>query len=137
MVGQSTGGWITLAYGTNHPDSSLKGLVNFSGVVKEPCCFGLYNDLIDASGHFGDKTTLPTIWFYGDNDSLIDRHTANLMFVHYSHGNPNSRFIPFGIFSNDAHNLLMDPAGRKIWEPFLTQYLYDIGVPYKPTKKAI
>ena len=41
MVGQSTGGWITLAYGTNHPDSSLKGLVNFSGVVKEPCCFGL------------------------------------------------------------------------------------------------
>ena len=137
MVGQSTGGWVTLAYGTSNPDPSVKGLVNFSGVVKEPCCFGLYNELIDVSGNFGDKTSLPTIWFYGDNDSLIDRHTANLMFVHYSHGNPNSRFIPFGLFSNDAHNLLMDPAGRKIWEPFLTQYLYDIGVPYKPSKKVI
>jgi dienelactone hydrolase len=56
MVGQSTGGWVTLAYGTSNPDPSVKGLVNFSGVVKEPCCFGLYNELIDVSGNFGDKT---------------------------------------------------------------------------------
>ena len=53
------------------------------------------------------------------------------MFANYARGNPNSRFIPYGNFSTDAHALFIDPNGRALWEPFLTQFLYDVQAPYK------
>lgn len=131
VVGHSEGGWVTLAYGAAKPDPSVKGLVNFSGGVRDPCCIGLLEELINVSKKFGVETAVPTIWFYGDNDKLFNRYISDRMFANYVKGNPNSRFIPFGNFGADAHLLFMDPAGRPIWDPFLTQFLYDVQAPYK------
>jgi dienelactone hydrolase len=131
VVGYSEGGWVTLAYGASKPDPSVRGIINFSGGVRDPCCIGLLEEMIDASKRFGAQTTVASIWFYGDNDSLFNRYVSDRMFANYARGNPNSRFIPFGNFSNDAHALFLDPNGRTIWEPFLTQFLHDVQSPYK------
>jgi dienelactone hydrolase len=131
VVGYSEGGWVTLAYGASKPDPSVRGLINFSGGVRDPCCIGLLEEMIDASKTFGRQTTVASIWFYGDNDSLFNRYVSDRMFANYARGNPNSRFIPYGNFSTDAHLLFMDPNGRVVWEPFLTQFLYDVQAPYK------
>ena len=131
VVGYSEGGWVTLAYGASKPDPSVRGIVNFSGGVRDPCCIGLLEEMIDASKKFGAQTTVASIWFYGDNDSLFNRYVSDRMFANYARGNPNSRFIPYGNFSNDAHLLFMDPNGRVLWEPFLTQFLHDVQAPYK------
>ena len=131
VVGYSEGGWVTLAYGALQPDPSVRGIINFSGGVRDPCCIGLLEEMIDASKKFGAQTTVASIWFYGNNDSLFNRYVSDRMFSNYARGNPNSRFIPFGNFSTDAHLLFMDPKGRAVWEPFLTQFLHDVQAPYK------
>ena len=131
VVGYSEGGWVTLAYGASKPDQSVRGIVNFSGGVRDACCIGLLDEMIETSKKFGAQTTVASIWFYGDNDSLFNRYVSNRMFANYAKGNPNSRFIPYGNFSTDAHLLFMDPNGRIVWEPFLTQFLYDVQAPYK------
>jgi dienelactone hydrolase len=136
VVGYSEGGWISLAYGASNPDPSVRGIVNFSGGVRDPCCIGLLEEMIDASKKFGIETKVASIWFYGDNDSLFNRYVSDLMFANYARGNPNSRFIPYGNFSIDAHLLFMDPNGRVVWEPFLTQFLHDVQAPYKAINPA-
>ena len=131
VVGYSEGGWITLAYGASQPNPSVRGIINFSGGVRDPCCIGLLEEMIDVSKKFGAQTTVASIWFYGDNDSLFNRYVSDKMFANYARGNPNSRFIPYGNFSTDAHALFIDPNGRTLWEPFLTQFLHDVQAPYK------
>ncbi len=136
VVGYSEGGWVTLAYGASKPDPSVRGIINFSGGVRDPCCIGLLEEMIDSSKRFGAQTTVASIWFYGDNDSLFNRYVSDRMFANYARGNPNSRFIPYGNFSTDAHRLFIDPDGRVLWEPFLTQFLHDVQAPYKAIDPA-
>ena len=131
VVGQSHGGWITLAYGASNPDVSVKGLVNFAGGLKNPSCGGWQSDLYRTAEDFGMQTKLPTLWFYGDNDSFFPRDVSDAMFEHYKLGNPHSQFIAYGTFGGDSHTLFTSKDGRVIWEPYLTQFLDSIGMPSK------
>lgn len=126
IVGQSHGGLTTLAYGAVSQDTSIKGLVNFAGGLRKDQCPGWQNDLIRASGAFGKLTKIPTIWFYGDNDSFFSRELSTAMFEKYKEGNVDSQLINFGIFKNDSHTLFSDREGREIWEPHLTKFLNKI-----------
>jgi dienelactone hydrolase len=105
IVGQSHGGWTTLAYGASKPDQSVKGLVNFAGGLKNESCGGWQSDLYRTAEDFGKATKVPTIWFYGDNDSFFSRQTSDAMFERYRVGNPQSQFIAYGTFGSDSHRL--------------------------------
>lgn len=131
IVGQSHGGWTTLAYGASKPDKSVKGLVNFAGGLKNESCGGWQSDLYRTAEDFGKATKVPTIWFYGDNDSFFSRQTSDAMFEHYRVGNPQSQFVAYGTFGSDSHLLFTSNDGRAIWEPYLTKFLEYIGMSSK------
>lgn len=131
IVGQSHGGWTTLAYGANEPDKSVKGLVNFAGGLKNDSCGGWQSDLYRTAAAFGRKTSIPTIWFYGDNDSYFSREVSDAMFENYVKGNPHSQLVTYGIFGSDSHGLFTNRDGRLIWEPYLTKFLVSIDMPSK------
>jgi dienelactone hydrolase len=131
IVGQSHGGWTTLAYGANDPDKSVKGLVNFAGGLKNDSCGGWQSDLYRTAATFGRKTAIPTIWFYGDNDSYFSRDVSDAMFENYKKGNPKSQFVAYGLFGSDSHGLFTNRDGRVIWEPYLTKFLVSIDMPSK------
>ena len=135
IVGQSHGGWTALAYGANEPDKSVKGLVNFAGGLKNDSCGGWQSDLYRTAATFGRNTTIPTIWFYGDNDSYFSRDVSDAMFENYKAGNLTSQFIAFGNFGSDSHGLFASRAGREIWEPHLTKFLVSINMPSKVVNK--
>lgn len=131
IVGQSHGGWATLSYGATDIDSSVKGLVNFAGGLKNTKCPGWKSGLISASEDFGAKTKLPTLWLYGDNDSYFPKALSRAMFDAYVAGNPRSTFFDYGNFGYDSHRFFINGDSRPIWTPPMNQFLALAGLPNK------
>jgi dienelactone hydrolase len=131
VVGQSHGGWTSLAFGSMNKNPAVRGIVNFAGGLKKDDCLGWEKVLIEGAKKFGLTTQTPSIWFYGDNDSFFPRTVSNQMFEQYSKGNPNAQFVTFGDFENDSHVLFTRQTGRAIWEPHLEKFLQSIDMPFQ------
>lgn len=131
IVGQSHGGWTTLAYGAAKPDPSVKGLVNFAGGLRQENCIGWSLNLAKAAANYAQETTLPSLWFYGDNDSYFTKEVYTEMFARYSKANPRAQLVSFGEFGQDSHRLFGSKDGRAIWEPHLEKFMALVGLPTK------
>jgi dienelactone hydrolase len=131
VVGQSHGGWTTLAYGASNPDPSVKGLVNFAGGLRQSNCTGWELNLAKGAASFAKKTSIPSLWLYGENDSFFTKQTYTEMFARYSKVNPNAQLVEFGVFGEDAHGLFTHKNGRAVWEPYLEKFMMQLGMPIK------
>jgi dienelactone hydrolase len=127
VSGQSMGGWNTLAFGlVGH--AGVKGLVNFSGGVREGDCAKQDASLIAAAATLG-RSPLPSIWFYGDNDKLFPRATWQAMYDHYTRAGGRAELVAYGAFMDDAHQMLSHPESLPIWAPRLDSFLARVGLP--------
>lgn len=130
VLGQSHGGWTTLAFGPhNYP--GVKGLVNFAGGLRQESCPNWKEALAGGAASYARKTRLPSLWFYGDNDSYFDPETFHAMFDKYTAAGGRARLVAFGKFGSDAHGLFGSRAGAAIWQPELTGFLASIGMPHE------
>lgn len=128
VVGQSHGGLTTMALGSlNHP--SVKGLINFAGGLRQERCVGWEHNLAQAFGSYGEVTTLPSIWFYGDNDSYWQPWLYKEMHQKYTAKGANAKLVAYGNFGSDAHGMFAAKAGQSIWHAEVTQFLAAIGMP--------
>ena len=129
VVGQSHGGWTTLAYGAANPDPSGKGVVNFAGGLRQEQCIGWRLNLAKAAANYAEETKLPSLWFYGDNDSFFTKEVYSEMFARYSKANPRAKLVAFGEFGQDSHSLFGSKDGRAIWESHLEAFMQQLGLP--------
>lgn len=128
MLGQSHGGLTTLAYGTApHPGTRL--LVNFAGGLRQEGCHGWERGLIEAIGNYGASARLPSIWFYGDNDSFFPPFVWQGAFERYTKAGGQAELVAFGSFGTDSHNLFGSRAGLKIWLPKVIAAMAAAGLP--------
>lgn len=128
VVGQSHGGWTTLALGQlNYP--GVKGLVNFAGGLRQEACPNWKEALAGGAASYARGTRLPSLWFYGDNDSYFDPPTFHAMFDQYTAAGGQARLVAFGKFGADAHGLFTARTGSAIWQPELNAFLASIGMP--------
>ena len=135
VVGQSHGGWTTLAFGAlKYP--GVKGLVNFAGGLRQEGCFQWKEQLADGAATYAKETTLPSLWFYGDNDSYWDVPTWQAMAGRYKASGADMRMVAFGNFGTDAHAMFNSQGGARIWEPEVTRFLQRVGLPYQATSSA-
>ena len=131
VVGQSHGGWTTLAFGTlAYP--GVKGLVNFAGGLRQENCPAWQQTLARSAGAYGAQTRLPSVWFYGDNDSYFNTDTFRAMHAQYVAAGGAARLVAFGNFGADAHSLFSARAGESIWQPEVTRFLASVGLPHSP-----
>ncbi|MBC7548113.1 MAG: alpha/beta hydrolase [Polaromonas sp.] len=131
VMGQSHGGWTTLAFGTlNYP--GVKGLVNFAGGLRQESCPGWESGLARAAGNYGAATQLPSLWFYGDNDSYFSTDTYSDMFQRYNAAGGKARLVAFGVYGADAHAMFGPTGGQYIWQPEVTRFLAQVGLPSQP-----
>ena len=133
VMGQSHGGWTTLAYGASKPDPSVKGLVNFAGGLRQTNCGGWELNLAKAAASFAKETSIPSLWLYGDNDSFFSKKTYSEMFARYSKVNPSAQLVEFGVFGEDAHGIFTHKDGRAVWGPYLEKFMTQLGLPTKVT----
>ncbi len=131
VVGQSHGGWTTLAYGASKPDPSVKGLVNFAGGLRQTNCPGWALNLAKAAARYAAVTDIPSLWLYGDNDSYFSKEIYSEMFARYSKENSKAQLVAYGVFGQDAHSLFSSKNGRSVWEPYLEKFMTQLGLPIK------
>lgn len=128
VLGQSHGGMATLALGTiGRP--GVRGLVNFAGGLRNTDCVAWEGGLARAFAAYGAKVRVPSLWFYGDNDSYWSRPTWEAMHRAYVEAGGDARMVAFGTFApGDAHGMFGSRAGQSIWLPEFDRFAAEIGV---------
>jgi dienelactone hydrolase len=131
VLGQSHGGWTTLAFGAlDYP--GVKALVNFAGGLRQENCSSWESGLAKGAAEYAKQTRLPSLWFYGDNDSFFNTPTYTAMFEKYTAAGGQAKLIAFGTFASDSHSMFGSRAGIPIWQPEVTKLLASTGLPSQP-----
>jgi dienelactone hydrolase len=130
VAGQSFGGWNTLALGALDVPN-VRGLISFSGGMKESDCDSPDASLIDAAGRLGGRTRIPSLWFFGDNDRLFPVATWRAMYKRYTQAGGPAELVAYGVFGTDSHNMLGSGEALNIWVPRVDTFLEKLGLPGK------
>lgn len=126
MVGQSTGGFSSLAYASIYSDE-LAGVINFAWGKgsKKPYEVCDPERLKATVGNFGKTATIPTLWIYTQKDSFFPPPLPQEMFEAYKKKGGKGKLLiltseqtPYG------HNLFY--GGITTWEPIVDEFLREI-----------
>lgn len=134
IAGTSHGGLATIAYGTEAAHG-VRALINFSGGLRQDACDGWQNNLTAAFGSYGEKGSVPSLWLYGDNDSVWSSPLITRMFDAYRDAQAahvpaaTVKMVDYGAYKNDAHRLVGDRDGVQIWWPPVEAFLAREGMP--------
>lgn len=133
IAGQSYGGLATVAFGTrNYP--GVRGLLNFAGGLRiDGSSCDWKSSLVTAFASYGAKTSLPSLWFYGENDSFFDHPLAQRLQQAYQSAGGASQLIAYGAFKNDAHGMVGSRDGVAVWLPEVERFLKSVGMPTEVT----
>ena len=133
IAGQSYGGLATVAFGTrNYP--GVSGLLNFAGGLRiDGSSCDWKSSLVTAFASYGAKTSLPSLWFYGENDSFFDHPLAQRLQQAYQSAGGASQLIAYGAFKNDAHGMVGSRDGVAVWLPEVERFLKSVGMPTEVT----
>jgi dienelactone hydrolase len=126
VVGQSAGGWGTLALSSLNPPD-VPAMIDFaggrgghqtgSGGVCRP------DFLVRAAGRFGATARVPLLWITTANDSFFEPTLVRRMVEAYNGAGGRATHRALGSFAADGHSLASNDAGAGIWEPLVTEFL--------------
>ncbi len=128
VAGQSFGGWNTLSVGALDVPG-VKGLVSFAGGMKASDCPDPDGALIKAAGKLGTRVSIPSIWFFGDNDAIFATPVWHAMFEHYKAEGAPAELVAYGTFGTNSHNLLGSGEGLSLWVSKLDAFLARVNLP--------
>ena len=129
VAGQSYGGLASLAFGTRH-FPGVRGLLNFAGGLRiDGGNCNWRESLVNAAADYGARTTLPSLWFYGANDSYFSPDLAARMAQSYQSAGGQAQLVAYGNFKADAHGLAGSRDGVPVWWPETERFLQKIGMP--------
>lgn len=132
VAGQSYGGLATMAFGTRQ-FPGVRGLLNFAGGLRiDGSSCDWKQSMTNAFASYGARTSLPSLWFYGENDSYFDHPLAERLQQAYQSAGGASQLIEFGKFKNDAHGMVGSRDGVAIWLPEVERFLKSLGMPSEP-----
>lgn len=129
IAGQSYGGLATIALGTQELPG-VRGLINFAGGLRDDsnrCAWR--SQLVSAFAEYGSKARLPSLWMYGQNDSLFGPELAGRMHAAYAQAGGRGRLVEFPAFKRDSHGMLASRDGEKVWLEETERFLDEIGMP--------
>jgi len=129
VAGVSHGGLTTIAYGASSPATGVRGVINFSGGLRQDACEDWQGNLSRAFETYGEHAHLPSLWIYGDNDSVWSDALTSRMYASYVEHGAQAKMFDFGSYKNDAHRLVVDRDGVRIWWPAVDAFLKRVGMP--------
>lgn len=127
IVGQSAGGWATVAYSARNP-AGVPAMVNFAGgrggrnqnLPNNNCA---PRNLVDAAGRFGRAARVPTLWIYTQNDSFFDPGLSQRMADAYKAGGGSADYRLLPAFGHDGHSLFGATDGVAVWSPLVQTFV--------------
>ena len=133
VIGQSYGGLTAIALASRKIEG-MKGVVNFAGGLKyesvggAPCNW--QGTLVEAFETYGKDAKVPSIWFYGDNDSYWGSELPKTMHAAYGKGGGKAELVSYGVFPyGDAHAMVSGYRSVPIWLGPTTRFMESVGLP--------
>jgi dienelactone hydrolase len=126
-IGQSAGAWGALALASQHYPP-LKAVIAFApgrgGRIEGEAGHNCAPDrLIAAARQFGERTQVPSLWLYAENDSYFRPELSKRLADAYrlAGGRAEYRLLP--PVGKDGHNLIHEREGVPLWAPLLERFL--------------
>lgn len=125
MVGQSSGGFSSLAYGASHADK-VAAIINFAGGKVRPQGNKVCSEdrLAEAMSKFGRSSGMPTLWIYVEQDLYTPPKLYKKLFEIYQDKGGRGEFI--SLSSEYGHYFFY--RGMKIWQPIVEEFFKEVGL---------
>jgi dienelactone hydrolase len=131
VAGQSFGAWNTLGLGIA-PPPGVHGMISFNATMRPSDCHDQDRSLVAAAGKLGARASVPSLWFYGDNDTLMPVAVWRDVFNQYTRSGGKADLVDVGQFKDDSHQLLSHNDSIPLWAPKIDAFLERIGMPSAP-----
>ena len=126
-LGQSAGGWGVVAL-ASEPRPSLKAAVVFSaghggridGIAGSNCAS---ERLLSAAHQFGEKSRVPTLWLYAENDNYFQPGLSRQLVEAYRMGGGRAEYHVLPPIGADGHEFIQDKDAVALWGPILERFL--------------
>lgn len=127
VVGQSAGGWGTIAY-NSVPHSRVTAFINMAGgrgghYRRQPNNNCRPDLLAAAAGQLARTATTRMLWIYTQNDSFFAPSIATDLYAAFTRNGGKAEFYQLPPFGYDGHRLFFGAGGSMIWAPFVERYL--------------
>lgn len=122
-VGVSAGGFATVAL-TAEPPPGLMAAISFAGGrgSRRPDEVCNPEELIRAFRAFGEKSRIPMLWVYSENDHFFGPRIAQGFFEAFTQTGGKATFIRAAPFRRDGHGLF-SLGGIPIWSSMVDAFL--------------
>src|ERR1700733_6401903 len=133
VVGQSAGGWGTIAY-DSVPHPKVAAFVVMAGgrgghIHGPPNVNHQPGRLAVARGRFGATATTPMLWVYAGNDSFFGPAIARALYQSFTDRGGRAEFETPERFDGDGHRLFFGAGGSTLWRPMVERYLSQQSLP--------
>jgi len=127
IVGQSAGGWGSLALASRNP-RNVKAVINFAGgrgghVGSRPNNNCAPEKLIEAARAFGASARIPVLSIYTENDTFFAPPISKPLNEAFRNAGGRVDFRLLPAFGLDGHTLFGARSGAEVWGPIVEEFL--------------
>lgn len=127
VIGQSTGGWATIAY-DSVPHPLAKVFISFAGGrgahdAADPSTICRPDLLVAAAKRYGEESVLPMLWIYARNDTFFPEPVATQMHEAYARAGGHAELVFTPPFGREGHGLFYGQGGSAVWGPIVEAYI--------------
>ena len=127
VVGQSAGGWASIALSSVNP-SPVKAIIVFAAgrggrVGGKPYNNCAPDKLVEAAGEFGRTSRVPMLWLYIENDTYFPPPLAKRMHEAFTAAGGNADYHLFPPHGSDGHFFVDAKDAVPIWSPLVSAFL--------------
>jgi dienelactone hydrolase len=125
VIGQSAGGWGSVATASRNP-SGVVAILNFAGGrggAQPQVGNCVPQRLVEAAGRYGSTARIRSLWLYSENDKFFAPQLSRSMFDAYVRGGAPAQYVALPAFGDDGHRIFGAAAGRALWQPPVEEFL--------------
>ncbi|MGT2502152.1 alpha/beta hydrolase family protein [Bradyrhizobium guangxiense] len=127
VVGQSAGGWASIALSSLNPPQ-VKAIITFAAgrggrVDGKPNNNCAPDKLVETTGEFGRTSRVPMLWIYIENDTFFGPALSQRMHQAFTAAGGKAEYHLIPPFGNEGHYFIGSPDAIPIWSPLVSTFL--------------
>jgi dienelactone hydrolase len=127
VVGQSGGGWGSIALSSENP-REVRAIITFEAgrggrVDGKPNNNCAPDKLVEATRDFGRTSRVPMLWIYTENDTFFGPALSKRMHEAFNGAGGNAKYHLLPPFGSDGHFFIDSPDAIPIWSPLVKSFL--------------
>ncbi|RXH22034.1 dienelactone hydrolase [Bradyrhizobium nanningense] len=127
VVGQSAGGWASIALSSLNPPQ-VKAIIIFAAgrggrVGGKPNNNCAPDKLVETTGELGRTSRVPMLWIYIENDTFFGPVLSKRMHQAFTAAGGKAEYHLMPPFGNEGHYFIGSPDAIPIWSPLVSNFL--------------